>query len=62
MTEPCPYCNGEKENEILIDTKDYHIYVSANAPLLVAAQTDFLDSFSQEICYCPMCGRKLEEV
>jgi hypothetical protein len=65
--EPCPYCSGEIENKSLVkvegvycDEIDIDIYVSTKAPRLVVMQSDWIDSFSKQINYCPMCGRKLE--
>jgi len=66
--KPCKYCSGE-EHKVLLETKsehedtiNYNIYISANAPRLVAMGDNWIDSFSTEIHYCPMCGRKLEGV
>ena len=65
---PCEYCSGD-ENKVILETKsehedtvNYNIYISANAPRLVAMGDNWIDSFSTEIHYCPMCGRKLEGV
>lgn len=67
--EPCLYCTGEKENKTILtinglldDEMAHDVYVAANSPRLVAMRGDFLESFSQKIHYCPMCGRKLEDV
>lgn len=69
LKEPCEYCQGQKESKtilaidaVLDNEVEHDVYVAANSPRLVAMRGDFLESFSQKINYCPMCGRKLEEV
>jgi len=58
MNKPCPFCKNEFDNK-KVDVNEFISAFIINGELLVTSDT--VEIFIP-INYCPMCGRKLEDV
>lgn len=62
LNERCDYCNGE-EKTIMYTADDNSIYIGKNDDNeFCLINSDSYNGNIKRISYCPMCGKKLEDI
>ena len=60
--EPCPYCRTDIDVESISIDKYTNMTLLQNTLLIVMAGIGTVGVAETKINYCPMCGRRLEDV